>query len=149
MIEDLSEAAGSSAPIEAQVFGQEASSRGMLEDVAFDLEISEPSRSPMVCFRLVHMKPASQKSTNSLTDLRSDHVAIRMYEVRDKDWDKHTLTIASTLERDQSAEAVKLLSLKAFSTLGFDKIASSFVRCDCAAEVTYFFQGVSMSPLCH
>ena len=83
------------------------------------------------------------------TDLRADHVAVRMYEVHDEDWEDHTLTIASTLERSPDDDGVKLLSLQLFARICFEVVASLFVRWDCLPEVTYFFQAVNMSALCH
>ena len=153
-LEGLSEVAGATVRARPAEFGPGAgaSSRLMVEDTADEmLETTEPeaATSPMICFRLVHLKPAGMKSTNVLTSLRTDHVAVRMYEVRDKDWGQHTLTIASTMERDTSDAGVKLLSLDAFYKLGFAKIASSFVRCSCLPQVTYFFQGVSLPQYCH
>lgn len=149
MLEDLNEVAMAAVRPEAPVFGPQASSQ-MLEDVALDAAIDEPkAKAPMICFRIVHLKPKNQKSTNTATDLRNDHVAIRMYELRDKDWNQHSLTISSTMERDGSDDSVKLLSLSAFAKLGWTKMANSFVECECLQELTYFFQGVDMPPVCH
>lgn len=147
-LQDLSHVSGAVSLIELPGLGPGASSSGFQNDPIMDETSTGPrSRSRVVCFRLVNMKPKAQKSVSLLASLRSDHVAVRLYDVRDVHPESRTISIVLQLEESASADQVMLISLFLFLHMGSEAMATSMQECDVQPEVSYFFQGLRLSTL--
>ena len=122
-LEDLTIVTRQAALKEAPAFGPTASRSSLDDSMDQAVSVEQQSASPVVCFRLVHLKPKSQTSVNLLSSLHSDHVAVRLYDVQDVHPETKSICLSSKLKPKPKADDVKLLSLSNFLHMGSEAVA--------------------------
>lgn len=122
-----------------------------VQDDGIDLEAcySKDARtSPLLCLRIVNIQPKRRKvHVTATNEMRSDMIAVSVYEVTNRSRKERSLCIQSKMEEEMSQ--VRLLAAEAFLAVGMDNLKRSMVESALTSEATYHFEGVPLPRQCH
>ena len=98
--------------------------------------------SPLMCFRVVHVQPKRRKTHVSATnELRSDMLAISLYEITNRNRADRTLWVQSQME-DEAGE-IRLLAYEQFLRIGMETLKHSTIASALSSEASYHFEGAA------
>ena len=103
--------------------------------------------SPLVIFRIVNMAP--KKRTVFMTasnDLRTDMVAVVLYEISSKSRSSKVLTIQDCFSTEMFQ--VHVLSLQTFLDMGVQKLKSAVIASEMRGNVVYHFSNINLPAVC-
>ena len=101
---------------------------------------------PLQCFRIINSNPKRRKvHISPSTMLRSDMLAIAMYEIEGGEREPRRQTISpSRVDTD-----VHIISIETLLAMGYDRLKASFVRCKFEGIGSFHFSGMPLPQICH